>query len=218
MPICPVWSGEGEKENMTVCTVSGKKKIHTPIYTGSKRTRGETEGGEVNSRAVSTILDCIDHSLLPHTRTLSFPRLSLPLSFLSVLPPSLLGDQRLAFSICGSLLYAIVQQLPASPGSASKKLQTHSSRALTFFPPLGLEVQDLHKGRKDGRGRVKRFCYWRTRFHFCFINCWELKRARGDYMPNRNIEGGKKKKRWGFNFFLTYSVKTFCWFWRALHY
>lgn len=40
--------------------------------------------------------------------------------------------------------------------------------------------------------------------HFCFVNCWALKRARGDYMQTQ-----WEKKRWGLNFSYFYSVKTF---------
>lgn len=61
-----------------------KREIHALIYMRSKWARGGTGGGDLNSRAVSTILDCIDHSLLPtHASSPSLPfcpSLSLSLS------------------------------------------------------------------------------------------------------------------------------------------
>lgn len=139
--------GEEERKHDGLNNLS--EQIHALIYTWSKRAREGSRGGDLNSSAISTILDCIDYSLLSlshtHASSLSLPFCpSLPLSVCS----ATFSARRSAFGffhlwqITVTLLYNFLPPLALVLKTAKAELV-----ALTFSP-LCLELQELYEERK----------------------------------------------------------------------
>lgn len=72
------------------------------------------------------------------------------------------------------------------------------------FSPLGLELQELQKERKEGRRYVK--CLLLRNYFDCFSALNTAENKRGDNMPSRDNE---RKKRWGFKIFLLLLCENF---------
>lgn len=82
------------------------------------------------------------------------------------------------------------------------------------FSPLGLELQELQKERKEGRRYVK--CLLLRNYFDCFSAVYTAENKRGQEGTTCLAETMRERKGGGSKSSYFCSVKTFCWFWRAL--